>query len=86
MFALIFENIANQMIINLKCDPVIAANLREQYDHVRPGYHMNKKHWNSVTLDGSVPEQDIFYMIDHSYDLVVKKLPKSIRESIQNPS
>ncbi len=86
MFALIFENIANQMIINLKCDPVIAANLREQYDNVRPGYHMNKKHWNSVTLDGSVPEQDIFYMIDHSYDLVVKKLPKSIRESIQNPS
>lgn len=86
MFALIFENIDSQPVINLKCDPVIAANLREQYDNVRPGYHMNKKHWNSITLDGSVPEQDIFLMIGHSYDLVVKKLPKSLRESIAESS
>ncbi|MNC68431.1 hypothetical protein D3C75_1190260 [compost metagenome] len=82
MFALIFENNLKQPIINLKCDPVIAANLREQHEQVRPGYHMNKKHWNSVTLDGSVPEQDIYLMIDHSYQLVVKNLPKNLQASI----
>lgn len=82
MFALIFENLERHTIINLKCDPVIADNLREQHDKVRPGYHMNKKHWNSVTLDGSVPEADLFFMIDHSYNLVVQSLSKSLRESI----
>ncbi|WP_371916083.1 MmcQ/YjbR family DNA-binding protein [Paenibacillus sp. P32E] len=82
MFALIFENIEKHTIINLKCDPVIADNLREQYENVRPGYHMNKKHWNSITLDGSVPEPDLFAMIDHSYLLVVKTLPKSLQNSI----
>ncbi|MGN7760001.1 MmcQ/YjbR family DNA-binding protein [Paenibacillus sp. 22594] len=82
MFALIFENLEKHTIINLKCDPVIADNLREQYENVRPGYHMNKKHWNSITLDGSVPEPDLFAMIDHSYLLVVKTLSKSLQNSI----
>ncbi|MBW4080633.1 MmcQ/YjbR family DNA-binding protein [Paenibacillus sp. S150] len=82
MFALIFEDSANSFRINLKCDPVIAENLREQLKAVRPGYHMNKKHWNTVTVDGSLPESDVFDMIDHSYDMVVKKLPKSLREQI----
>jgi predicted DNA-binding protein (MmcQ/YjbR family) len=56
--------------------------LREQNESVRPGYHMNKKHWNTITIDGSLPESEVFEMIDHSYDLVVKSLPKSLRESI----
>lgn len=82
MFALIFENKGDYSYINLKCDPVIAENLREQHENVRPGYHMNKKHWNTITIDGSMPEADVFVMIDHSYDMVVKNLPKSLRESI----
>ncbi|MFF2018561.1 MmcQ/YjbR family DNA-binding protein [Paenibacillus sp. NPDC058177] len=82
MFAIIFEEKGKDTRLNLKCDPVIAENLREQHESVRPGYHMNKKHWNSITIDGSLPEQDIFDMIDHSYDMVFKKLPKRLRESI----
>ncbi|WP_310828642.1 MmcQ/YjbR family DNA-binding protein [Paenibacillus pedocola] len=82
MFALIFEGAEDEFRLNLKCDPVIAENLREQHDAVRPGYHMNKKHWNTVMVDGSLPLSDIFDMINHSYDLVVGKLPTSVRESI----
>ncbi|OBZ17121.1 MmcQ/YjbR family DNA-binding protein [Bacillus sp. FJAT-26390] len=82
MFALIFEEKEGFVYINLKCDPIIAENLREQHEAVRPGYHMNKKHWNTVTIDGSLPDSDIFAMIDHSYDLVVKSLPKSLRELV----
>ena len=58
------------LTVNLKCDPERAIELRERYDEVRPGYHMNKKHWNTVTIDGSIPSKEIFAMIDHSYDLV----------------
>lgn len=82
MFALIFEDKAENVRLNLKCDPIIAENLREQHEAVQPGYHMNKKHWNTIILDGSLSEQDIFVMIDHSYDLVVKTLSKSLLESI----
>ncbi|MFC3749068.1 MmcQ/YjbR family DNA-binding protein [Paenibacillus sp. GCM10012306] len=81
MFAL-FSDKGDYFEISLKCDPVIAENLREQHENVRPGYHMNKKHWNTVTIDGSMLESDIFDMIDHSYDLVFKKLPKSVREEL----
>lgn len=82
MFALIFEEPGTDVRLNLKCDPIIAENLREQHESVRPGFHMNKKHWNSVIIDGSLSESDVFDMIDHSYDMVVKKLAKSLRESI----
>lgn len=82
MFALIFENKGEYSYLNLKCDPVIAENLREQHENVRPGYHMNKKHWNTIIMDGSLSESDVFVLIDHSYDMVVRNLPKSIRESI----
>ncbi|NMI03722.1 MmcQ/YjbR family DNA-binding protein [Paenibacillus sp. SZ31] len=81
MFALIFENEENCRL-NLKCDPIIAENLREQHEAVQPGYHMNKKHWNTITLDGSLSDEDVYVMIDHSYELVVKSLPKSVRESL----
>ncbi|MCX6142936.1 MAG: MmcQ/YjbR family DNA-binding protein [Ignavibacteriales bacterium] len=56
--------------MNLKCDPERAIELRERYEAVQPGYHMNKKHWNTVVLDGSIPPREIRAMIDHSYDLV----------------
>src|SRR6184192_106375 len=62
---------------NLKCDPDLALELRDRYEQVRPGYHMNKKHWNTVELDTGIPDAELRKMIDHSYDLVAKALPKS---------
>lgn len=78
MFALIADN-----AISLKCDPVIAENLREQHEAVKPGYHLNKKHWNTVTVDGSIPLGEINDMIAHSYALVFKGLPKAERSRIE---
>jgi predicted DNA-binding protein (MmcQ/YjbR family) len=68
IFALV--NLNGELSINLKCDPVFAIELRERYAAVTPGYHMNKKHWNTVMLDGSVPDIEIQKWIDHSYNLV----------------
>ncbi len=65
--------------VNLKCDPAKALELRDQYAAVRPGYHTNKRHWNSVDLDGSVSAEDLREMVEHSYDLVVAGLPKRAR-------
>lgn len=62
--------------INLKCEPELAAQLREEYPAVQPGFHMNKKHWNTIAMDGSVGDKLIKQWIDHSYDLVVASLPK----------
>lgn len=73
--------------INLKCDPEYAIELREKFDgSIRPGYHMNKKQWNSVDTDGSVPDQLIRDLIDHSYDLIVAKLPKKLKEELSRIS
>jgi predicted DNA-binding protein (MmcQ/YjbR family) len=72
--------------VNLKCDPELVPVLREQYPAVQPGYHMNKKHWNTVLMDGSVPDRLLQEWIDHSYDLVVSGLTgkqRSILRSIQ---
>ena len=63
---------------NLKCDPDLALELRDRYEQVEPGYHMNKKHWNTVVLDGVIPDPEVRKMIDHSYDLVVQSLPKKL--------
>lgn len=68
---------------NVKCDPERAIELREQHTEVQPGYHMNKKHWNTVHTNGSLSRREICDMIDHSYDLVLKTLPKNIREQIK---
>ena len=68
IFAL--ANLDGDLSVNLKCDPAIAIELREKYDSVLPGYHMNKKHWNTVLLDGSIPDAEVFAWIDHSYNLV----------------
>ena len=61
---------------NVKCDPEKAIEWREQYAAVTPGYHMNKRLWNTITVDGTIPTRVIKEMIDDSYDLVVKSLPK----------
>ena len=62
--------------VNLKCDPERALDLRDRYEEVQPGYHMNKKHWNTVELSGTIPDVELRGMIDHSYDLVAARLPK----------
>jgi predicted DNA-binding protein (MmcQ/YjbR family) len=69
--------------INLKCEPEQALFLRDMFAAVLPGYHMNKTHWNTVLLDGSIPRGELERMIDHSYALVVKKLPKAERVSLE---
>ena len=62
--------------LNLKCDPDLALDLRDRYEQVTPGYHMNKRHWNTVEIDGGIPDAELRKMIDHSYDLVAKRLRK----------
>ena len=73
---------AHPQTVNLKCDPEWALELRARYEAVQPGYHMNKKHWNTVVLDGSIPLDEVREMIDHSYDLVVRSLKKAEREAL----
>jgi len=68
------------MRANLKCDPDLALELRDRYEQVRPGYHMNKKHWNTVEIESGIPHAELRKMIDHSYELVVKSLPKATRK------
>ena len=65
--------------VNLKCDPDWALDLRDRYEQVTPGYHMNKKHWNTVEIDTGIPDAELRKMIDHSYELIVKGLPKAAR-------
>jgi predicted DNA-binding protein (MmcQ/YjbR family) len=68
IFAL--ANLDGDPSVNLKCDPAFAIELREKYSSVTPGYHMNKKHWNTIMLDGSIPDVEILAWIDHSYNLI----------------
>ncbi len=68
--------------VNLKCDPERAIELRERYEGITPGYHMNKQHWNTVDITGSVPEKLIRELVDHSYDLVRASLPKKVWEEL----
>jgi predicted DNA-binding protein (MmcQ/YjbR family) len=58
--------------VNLKCDPDLALELRDRYEQVTPGYHMNKKHWNTIEIEGGIRDPELRKMIDHSYDLVAK--------------
>jgi predicted DNA-binding protein (MmcQ/YjbR family) len=69
--------------MNLKCDPHEAAILRDIFSAVIPGYHMNKRHWNTVILDGSIPRSEIERMIDNSYALVVRSLPSATRRALE---
>jgi predicted DNA-binding protein (MmcQ/YjbR family) len=85
MFALIAWE-TTPLQITLKSDPDDALALRAMYPAVRPGYYMNKQFWNTITLDGSIPEDEILEMIDISYDLVVKGLKKADRFRLTNQS
>ena len=80
MFALM--NLEGELRINLKCDPDEALRLREMYAAVTPGYHMNKKLWNTVAVDGSITDDLLKKWIDDSYRLVVMKLPKKDRQEL----
>ena len=81
MFALV--NVDLYDFANLKCDPEWAVQLREEHEGISPGYHMNKKHWNSVDTKGLISDKMLIKLIDHSYDLVVLSLPKKIREVLR---
>ena len=72
----------NGVRVNLKCDPGKALALRDIFDSVIPGYHMNKKHWNTVIIGGDLPEQEFFALVDHSYALAAKSLKKAEREAL----
>jgi len=72
MFAIISDN-----SISLKCEPFTADHLRHIYPAVKPGYHLNKAHWNTVTLNSTVPDDELRWMVDHSYELVFKSLNKA---------
>lgn len=83
IFALLMLN-DTPLRINLKCEPLQALEWRESYDSVVEGYHMNKKHWNTVILSPELPGHFIFEMIDHSYDQVVKGLSKAQKTLLQS--
>jgi predicted DNA-binding protein (MmcQ/YjbR family) len=81
MFAL--TNLDGDFTLNLKCNPDLAIELRENYSVVLPAYHMSKIHWNTIVIDGSLPDKLLFEWIDHSYWLVVSKLPKHSKIKIE---
>ena len=80
MFALMSVDVFD--FVNLKCDPEQSLELRAQYEAIKPGYHMNKKHWNSVYVNSDVSDRKVYELIDHSYDLIVQSLPKKVRETL----
>ena len=84
MFLLL--NLDENPSMNLKCDPEEASILRESYEAVKPGYHMNKAHWNTVLLDASIPAQYLEKWIDDSYDLIVGRLPGSSKKQLELPT
>ncbi len=79
----LLTDLESELRINVKCDPEKAIELREQHDEVVPGYHMNKKHWNTILLNGSVPDRLIREWIDHSYEQVVIKLSGKLKEQLK---
>lgn len=81
MFAL--TNLDHFKSINVKCDSIVASQLRETYPGVTPGYHMNKQHWNTITTNGSIPDRLLYKWIDDSYTLVVARLSKKDQEILK---
>lgn len=81
MFALTSLNNEN-FSISLKCDPEFAVQLREEHSCVQPGFHLNKKHWNTIIIDGSIKDKQLQDLIDHSYNLVRASLPRKLRETL----
>lgn len=82
MFLLI--SLKEPSTFNVKCEHELAVTLREKYEEVQPGYHMNKKLWNTVNLHGAIPRKELLEMIDHSYQEVVKSLPKKIQAEFKD--
>lgn len=82
MFGLIYDK-NDELGLNLKCDPELSLVLRTQYEGVFPGYHMNKKHWNTVLFDSDVPDDEIRKFVDISYDIVFNSLTKKLQKEIQ---
>ena len=74
---------SERFTVNLKCDPDYALELREQYPEIQPGWHMNKKHWNTVDFEGSLDDKLLRQLVDHSYEQVVKSLKKSERAALE---
>lgn len=81
MFAL--SGLNEEFRVNLKCDPEKALELREQFPAVIPGYHMNKQHWNTIIVDGSIPDDTLLNWVDDSYALIVKSLPKKLQAELE---
>ncbi|WP_367041769.1 MmcQ/YjbR family DNA-binding protein [Streptomyces sp. Je 1-332] len=73
------------LTVNLKCDPDLAVQLREAHPEIVPGWHMNKRHWNTVSLAGELPDQQVRELVEDSYDLVVAGLPKAERLRLDRP-
>jgi predicted DNA-binding protein (MmcQ/YjbR family) len=67
------------LAVSVKCEPELAAQLRHTYPAIRPGYHLNKRHWNTIVLDGTLPDQLVRDLVEDSYDLIVSALPKRVR-------
>jgi predicted DNA-binding protein (MmcQ/YjbR family) len=82
MFAL-SRGQAEPLQVSLKCEPLLAEQLRGSHGAIAPGYHLNKRHWNTVTLDGSLPDRMIAEMIEDSYDLVVSRLSKTRQRALR---
>ncbi|MFI8822583.1 MmcQ/YjbR family DNA-binding protein [Streptomyces sp. NPDC053431] len=83
MFALSWLD-GDPLTVNLKCDPEDAVRLREEYPAIAPGYHMNKRHWNTVSV-GELPDRMVRELVEDSYDLVVAGLPKAVRLRLDRP-
>lgn len=81
MFALTSKD-GHPPSINLKCEPELAIDLRDRYEEIQPGSHMDKRHWNTLILDSDLPSKLVRELIDHSYQLVVEALPKKVKENL----
>ncbi len=81
IFAILSED-AEPLTVSLKCEPEVAVILRTAHEAVQPGYHLNKRHWNTVTLDGSITRREVFEWVDDSYDLVRESLPRKVQRTI----
>jgi predicted DNA-binding protein (MmcQ/YjbR family) len=73
---------ARPLSISLKCEPELAQQLRASYPEIEPGYHLNKRHWNTVRLNGSLPDRFVLDLIEDSYDLVMEKLPRRVQREL----
>jgi predicted DNA-binding protein (MmcQ/YjbR family) len=84
MFALVALE-GSPGFVNLKCDPALALELRARFASVRPGYHADKRHWNTIELDGGLPDDELRELVEHSYQLVVARLPRAERSRFTGP-